>query len=248
MYLGEAFTRTGSEPSPLVNLDSLAKSYCQGPEVIHAVKDVSLVLERGDFLTVTGRSGAGKTTLLSLIGGLTAPTSGSVRVLGRSLKDLDDASISSLRASKIGFVFQFGSLIPTLTTFENVLLPGLFSQRPIATDVARRLLHQLGVGDKVESYPSQLSGGQQARVALARALANEPELLLADEPTGHLDVETEAEILTFLQGVNLNGGTTIVLVTHNPELALYGSRHLIMERGSLRESQDFLGVRRASFA
>lgn len=222
-----------------LNLISLNKHYRQGVETVRAVDQVTLPVETGDFLIITGRSGSGKTTLLSLMGGLTMPTAGTISVFGQSLADLDDAAISTLRADRIGFVFQFASLMPTLTTLDNVRLPGLFTKTPVSPEEAVRLLSWVGLADKLGSYPAQLSGGQQARVAVARALANHPDLLLADEPTGNLDVETEQEILTLFHELNKRNGSTIVLVTHNPELARYGNRHLVMESGRLNEVQPW---------
>jgi ABC-type lipoprotein export system ATPase subunit len=202
---------------------------------VRAVDQVALRVATGDFLIITGRSGSGKTTLLSLIGGLTIPTSGADNVFDKYLAELDDAAISTLRAERIGFVFQFASLIPTLTALDNVRLPGLFAKSPVSPEEAARLLSWVGLANKLANYPAQLSGGQQARVTVARALANQPDLLLADEPTGNLDVETEREILELFRELNMNDGTTVVLVTHNPELACYGNRHLIMADGRLNE-------------
>jgi ABC-type lipoprotein export system ATPase subunit len=218
---------------PVIDLNGVSKVYQQGAETVIAVDDVTLRLEKGDFLVITGRSGSGKTTLLSLIGGLTRPTSGSVRVFGDALADLEDDTLSSLRAERIGFVFQFASLIPTLTALDNVRLPGLFASRRLGQTEAAKLLSWVGLSNKAGSYPSQLSGGQQARVAMARALANRPDLLLADEPTGNLDVETEREILELMRDLNQMQGTSVVLVTHNPEMACFGDRHLIMHSGRL---------------
>jgi len=223
-----------------VHLDNVGKHYRQGADIVRAVDAVTLQVHVGDFITITGRSGSGKTTLLSLIGGLTLPTSGRVLVFGQSLPDLDDAAISTLRAQRIGFVFQFASLIPTLTALDNVRLPGLFAARPVGEAEAARLLAWVGLGDKLRRYPSQLSGGQRVRVALARALANRPELLLADEPTSNLDVDTEQEIMELFQELNQQHGTTILLVTHNPELARYGSRQLRLEGGRVSEVEQVL--------
>jgi putative ABC transport system ATP-binding protein/lipoprotein-releasing system ATP-binding protein len=236
--------RGGNGSSPVqewvVELVMVSKHYQLGSVTVKAVERATLEVSAGDFLTITGRSGSGKTTLLSLIGGLTNPTSGQVKVFGQALDDLADAAISTLRAERIGFAFQFASLIPTLTALDNVRLPGLFASRPVNLGKAAELLSWVGLADKRASYPAELSGGQQARVALARALANHPDLLLADEPTGNLDVETEWEVLSLLRELNRERGTTVVLVTHNPELARYGNRHLIMQRGELHETYDWL--------
>lgn len=223
-------------PSPLIILEEVSKLYWQGEQLVRAVEQITLEIEPGDFLVITGRSAAGKTTLLSLIGGLTTPTSGSVWVDGGNLAWLDDAGVSALRANRIGFVFQFASLIPTLTVLDNVRLPGLFAEHPQESDYAVELLRRVGLGDRLGSYPAQLSGGQQRRVAVARALVNRPVILLADEPTGDLDVETEQEIMTLFGILNAQEGMTVALVTHNPELAGYGNRHLQMMCGRLIET------------
>lgn len=222
------------ETPSAVRLESVCKHYYQATELVKAVDEVDLCVQSGEFLVITGRSGSGKTTLLSLIGGLTTPTSGSIQVFGDSLDSLDDQQLSTLRAQQIGFVFQFASLIPTLSALDNVRLPGLFAGSPLSVGDAAELLSWVGLADRTTSYPSQLSGGQQARVAVARALANHPRLLLADEPTGNLDVETEREILNLLRKMNRSRGTAVVLVTHNPDLARFGQRHLVMDSGWLR--------------
>ena len=221
---------------PVINLESVYKHYQQGSEIVRAVDDVSLQVLSGDFASITGRSGSGKTTLLSLIGGLTTPSAGQVEIFGEAVDGLDDEVLSSLRANRIGFVFQFASLIPTLTALDNVRLPGLFGAKPVDPKDATDLLVWVGLADKLHNFPAELSGGQQTRVALARALTNHPSLLLADEPTGNLDVETEAEILSLLRDLNRERGMTILLVTHNPELAQHGTRHLVMQSGKLSEN------------
>ena len=222
--------------NPLICLENVCKHYQQGNEIVRAVDDVTLQILQGDFASITGRSGSGKTTLLSLIGGLTTPSDGRVEIFGEAMNGLDDEALSSLRANRIGFVFQFASLIPTLTALDNVRLPGLFGTHPVSPKDAADLLAWVGLSDKLYNFPAELSGGQQTRVALARALTNHPSLLLADEPTGNLDVETEAEILTLLHDLNRDRGMTIILVTHNPDLAQHGTRHLVMQSGKLTEN------------
>jgi len=224
----------------IIHLEKVCKYYQQGAETVRAVDTVSLDVNAGDFVSITGRSGSGKTTLLSLIGGLTNPTSGEIDIFGAAINQLKDEAVSVLRANRIGFVFQFASLIPTLTVLDNVRLPGLFAVQNVNPAYAKELLAWVGLSEKLNSYPAELSGGQQARVSLARALANQPDLLLADEPTGNLDVETEWEILSLLRDLNLNQNTTVVLVTHNPELAKYGNRHFVMQSGQLSESYQWL--------
>lgn len=232
---GRDFIRIEGAAPAVVCLENVSKHFRQGEALVRAVDEVSLEIFPGDFLVLTGRSGSGKTTLLSLIGGLTTPTAGRVHLFGRDLARLNDVALSAMRAERLGFVFQFASLLPTLTALDNVRLPGLFASRPVTKATALELLGWVGLADKARSYPSALSGGQVARVALARALANRPALFLADEPTGNLDVDTEREIFTLLRELNRVRGVTILLVTHNPELACYGNRRLRMDCGRLEE-------------
>jgi ABC-type lipoprotein export system ATPase subunit len=222
--------------APIVELEGICKYYQQGSQVVKAVDNVNLCVAEGDFMLITGRSGSGKTTLLSLIGGLTLPTGGRQRLLGEDIGSLNDDQISRLRAERIGFVFQFSSLIPTLSVLDNVRLPCLFSSHSQnGIERATSLLHWVGLDEKKSSFPAHLSGGQQTRVALARALTNRPQLLLADEPTGNLDLETEQEVMSLLRQINEQEGTTVIMVTHNPALAPFANRHAIMERGCLTE-------------
>ena len=226
----------GKHPtSPVIELTALCKYYQQGSETVKAVDQVTLDIKKGDCIVITGRSGSGKTTLLSLIGGLTNASAGTVTLFEQPLAELDDNHLADLRGARLGFVFQFASLIPTLTAFDNVRLPGLFTGKPISSHSARERLTWVGLADKLQNYPAQLSGGQQTRVALARALAHNPELLLADEPTGSLDVDSEREIMDLLIEINRTQKTTIVMVTHNPALAAAANHHYVMESGRLTE-------------
>ncbi|CAG0993736.1 putative ABC transporter ATP-binding protein YknY [Anaerolineae bacterium] len=222
--------------APQINLRGLSKSYRQGDVQVNAVDDVDLQVRAGDFIIITGRSGIGKTTLLSLIGGIAQPTSGEICIDGVNLESLDDAALSHLRARKIGFVFQFASLIPTLNVLENIRLPSLFTGQLVDEKRTIELAHMVGLSDKLKNYPPQLSGGQRRRVAIARAFVNQPEILLADEPTGDLDVETENEILALFRSFNAQG-MTIILVTHSPNLIAYGNRAFRMEQGKLVQDQ-----------
>lgn len=224
-----------------IEIAGLSKSYAVGGLTIQAVDRVSLKIAKGDFLSIVGHSGSGKTTLLSMIGGIIRPTSGSILFNGSDISLLDDDRLSGYRNEKIGFMFQFASLLPILTARENVLLPGLFNpeQNPQKNkeNEARAVeyLHLVGLGDRVDSYPNQLSGGQQRRVAIARALINNPEVILADEPTGDLDEETEAEIMELFRRLNREKQITFILITHNLHLAEQAARRLRMSQGVLKE-------------
>ncbi|MGV1098894.1 ABC transporter ATP-binding protein [Thiovibrio sp. JS02] len=221
----------------IILCENLVKSYVADNATVPAVDNVNLVVNKGDFLVILGHSGSGKTTLLSLIGGLTSPDAGKVFVDGVENWHQADRALSVMRNSRIGFIFQFASLIPTLTVMENILLPLSFSQRPAGSRaLAEEILGQVGLADKANSYPSQLSGGQQRRIAIARAFINRPDIILADEPTGDLDEETERDILNLFRRYN-EKGITFVVVTHNGDLAASQekARILQMRQGVLTE-------------
>jgi len=219
----------------MIELKDLTKIYRQSSELsVKAVDRVNLKIRSGDFAVITGRSGSGKTTLLSMIGGLTKPTYGKVLIEGIDLWNLDDKTLSAFRNRKIGFVFQFPSLIPTLSVLENLIVPAVFSGVNLKTyRRAFTLLKLVGLAEKYHAYPHQLSAGQQRRVTIARALINKPEIVLADEPTSDLDEDTEREIMELFKQINTDA--TILLVTHNPELSVYGNRHFRMSQGKLTE-------------
>ena len=224
----------------MIEAEDISKVYHVGSSEIRALDRVSLRIPDGEFVTIVGRSGSGKTTLLSILGGLTKPTSGTTKIDGRDLWALTDAELSSVRGEEIGFVFQFSGLIPTLTCIENVALPRLFvHDGPDVPDVmsrARNLLKYVGLSERADSYPSQLSGGELKRAAVARSVLNNPSVILADEPTSDLDVDTEQELMELL--ARLNGDSkTVVIVTHNPALSVYGKRFLRMDRGRLYEEE-----------
>ena len=205
-----------------------------------AVKDVSLLVGRGEFLSIVGHSGSGKTTLLSIMGGILSPSSGTM--IYNEVTDvyaLNDDKLSEFRANAIGYIFQFASLMPVLTAKENLLLPAVFKPG-VKVDAAHEekaleYLDLVGLLDKADAYPSQLSGGQQRRVAIARALINEPDILLADEPTGDLDEDTEESVMAILHNANKEKGLSIVMVTHNTELAAATDRRFRMTAGSMQE-------------
>lgn len=222
---------------PLAELRGVSKTFHGGAGAIAAVSDVDLTLSAGEFVVCTGRSGSGKSTLLALLGTLASPTSGTVRLCGTDVATLSDAARARLRAEQLGFAFQFAGLQPTLSAFDNVRLPTLFhAPDPTAAALrARELLRRMGLGARLDAFPDELSGGEQRRVALARALLSQPRLLLADEPTGDLDVQTEAEVMELLAELHREG-LTIVMVTHNLDLTACATRHLRLEAGRVVET------------
>ncbi len=221
----------------MIEVRNATKRYRAGGQEIIAVDNVSFRCEKGEYISIIGHSGSGKTTFLSLIGGLTRPDDGDIMIDGTSILSLDDDRLSEFRNKKLNFVFQFSSLIPTLTSLENVMLPVVFSPAKINGRVVKeeaiRLLEAMGLGDKINSYPSQLSGGQQRRVAIARAFINNPEIILADEPTGDLDEETEADVIGFFKRLNEDKGITFIVVTHSTTIASEAKRVLRMHNGRL---------------
>jgi putative ABC transport system ATP-binding protein/lipoprotein-releasing system ATP-binding protein len=226
----------------MITLEKVTKIYPLGKQpAVTAVREVSLEIQRSEFAIVTGRSGSGKTTLLNLASGLTQPTSGHVRWEGVDLWSLKDRERSLLRNQKVGFVFQFPSLLPSLTVLENVTLPTIFGKNGSQAGTPERaheLLETVGLAPKLHVYPRQLSAGQQQRVVVARALFNEPEILLADEPTSDLDEKTEGEIMDLFAAIHQRTGVTIILVTHTTQLVRYGTRALRMAEGQIVEAQD----------
>lgn len=220
----------------MIEVKQLTKSYKAGGQLIHAVDSVNLQIKKGELLSIVGHSGSGKTTLLSLMGGLTKPNSGTVNIDGTNLWQIKDSKLSEFRNRKINFIYQFASLIPTLTALENVMLPSAFGKWTGQTDLkALDLLEMVGLADKTDNYPSELSGGQQRRVAIARAFINDPDIILADEPTGDLDEETEAEIFQLFNRFNRERQTTFIIVTHSSELAGKTNRQVRMDHGKLKE-------------
>lgn len=219
-------------------LERIRKSYPLGGATVVAVEEVSLSIEKGQWISIIGHSGSGKTTLLSILGGILGPTSGKLLVDGADIFGLSEVGLSRYRAEKVGYVFQFASLLPVLTARENLLLPNIFrggGNGRVDEKKAVSLLGMVGLADKANAYPTQLSGGQQRRVAIARSLMNDPEVILADEPTGDLDEETEAEVMKFFKQVNRERGITFVLVTHSTELAAGADRRFRMTHGRVEE-------------
>ena len=220
----------------MIELKNASKKYQRGAQVVHALRDVSLSIKKGEFLSVMGASGSGKSTLLNLIGGLDQPTSGEIFIDGRPLHGISDYELTLIRRRRVGFIFQFFNLLPILTAVENVSLPLLLegtSYREVKPK-AVKLLEQVGLGARTEHRPEQLSGGEMQRVAISRALISDPAVLLADEPTGNLDSQTSEEIFMLLKNLN-DRGQTIVLVTHDPRAAAYGSRIITLKDGALSD-------------
>ena len=219
--------------SPILDLRSLTKSYPNGRSTLTVVKDISFSLAAGSSCAIVGPSGSGKTTLLGLCAGLDQPSAGEVRLDGVLLGALDEDGRARVRNDLVGFVFQNFQLIPTLTALENVMVPLELRGQRRARDEAIGLLQKVGLGERLSHYPAQLSGGEQQRVALARAFINRPKILFADEPTGNLDAETGHLIIENLFALNASAGTTLVLVTHDLELAERTQRVIRLKGGSL---------------
>ncbi len=221
--------------TPLVQASELVRDFPMGAGVVHALRAISLAIPRGQLVAVVGRSGSGKTTLLNLVGGLDRPTSGSVRLDGQELAHLPESALVQLRRRRIGFVFQAFGLLPILSAAENVEVP----MRLVHTDPGERgtrvrnLLEMVGLGERAGHRPHELSGGEQQRVALARALANHPELLVADEPTGHLDSQTGRTIMRLIQSLVRNEGVTAIVATHDPVLMDLADRIVELSDGRI---------------
>ncbi|MEZ5122172.1 MAG: ABC transporter ATP-binding protein [Solirubrobacterales bacterium] len=218
---------------PAVEIQALEKVYGTGTAATHALGGVDATLAAGEFVAIMGPSGSGKSTLLHIVGALESPTAGSVRIAGRELGGLDDGELTRLRREHIGFVFQFFNLLPSLTALENVLLPALIARdtgRERRTR-ARDLLRRVGLEDRAEHLPSELSGGEQQRVSIARALLLSPELLLADEPTGNLDSRAGAQVLALIRELSRDEGHTVAMVTHDPSAAAIADRVIFLRDG-----------------
>jgi len=219
----------------IIKLENVWKTYQMGEVEVNALKGVSLDINKGDFVAITGTSGSGKSTMMNLVGALDLPTKGSIFLDGKDISKLSESSLSQIRGRKIGFIFQQFNLIPTLNALENVMLPLEFQDIPddLAREKAIGLLNLIGLGDRIWHLPSQLSGGQQQRVAIARSLANNPEMILADEPTGNLDSKTGSDVLKLLEKLWKEEGKTIVMVTHDLKLAGHAKRRIQLKDGQI---------------
>ena len=227
---------TTTTTSADISLVGVSKTYQMGNSTVHALHDVDLTIDPGQFVVILGPSGSGKTTLLNLIGAIDSPTSGTITSDGTDLVQLDEDQRAAYRRSSVGFVFQFFNLIPTLTAAENVELIAELTN----SDGAERAVEALGwvgLGDRLDHFPSQLSGGEQQRVAIARALAKQPPLLLCDEPTGELDFETGRTILALLRRLNVERGQTVLIVTHNAVIGDMADRVIRLHAGEISDDR-----------
>lgn len=217
----------------ILEVKNLSKIYGKGDTLVKAVDDVSFTVEQGEFVAIIGPSGSGKSTLLHIIGGVDTPTTGNVIVDGTDITKLKESPLSIFRRRQIGLVYQFYNLIPILTVEENLTLPLLLDGRKPNKEQIDYLVSNLGLGDRLKHLPNQLSGGQQQRVSIGRALANNPALLLADEPTGNLDSENSKEIVALLRKFNREHNQTVIMITHDERIAQFADRIIAIEDGKI---------------
>ena len=229
-----AVREKGDIQMEILQVKQIHKIYGEKENKVYALRDVSFSVEQGEFIAIVGTSGSGKSTLLNLIGGLDTPTQGKIIIRGHDIASLKRKELTIFRRRNIGFVFQDYSLMPVLNIYDNVALPVTFDRgKHVDHGYIRELLHELGLWEKRKRYPNELSGGQQQRVALARALANKPALILADEPTGNLDSKTSDDVIGLLKMTSQEFDQTIVMITHNPEIAAMADRVIRIEDGRI---------------
>ena len=228
------------EKEPVLQVEKVTREFKLGKVVVQALKSVSFTVYKGQFVSIMGKSGSGKTTLLNILGTLDSPTSGEVLIAGKPISKMNDRERTEIRRSKLGFVFQNYNLIPVLSAVENVELP-LFNS-PLSKDERRRkalaMLKIVGLDDRANHKPEELSGGQSQRVSIARALVSDPAIVLADEPTGALDTKTGNTILSLFKDLNENRGYTIVMVTHDEEISEHASRQIVLQDGQIISDQQ----------
>lgn len=232
---------------PLIKIRDIGRKYVIGAETIHALKSVSLDIEKGEFVALMGPSGSGKSTLMNILGCLDTPTRGEYVLNGINVSDMTEDELASVRNKEIGFVFQTFNLLPRSTALDNVALPLVYAGlgKKKRDDQARHALESVGLGNRVEHKPNELSGGQRQRVAVARALINNPSIILADEPTGNLDTKTSVEIMGLLEEIH-SRGNTIILVTHEEDIALHAHRIVRMRDGLIEDDHRNTDVKRVS--
>ncbi|MCL2444837.1 ABC transporter ATP-binding protein [Candidatus Saccharibacteria bacterium] len=219
---------------PILKTKNLTKSYKTKKGIVHAVTDVNLSVEKGEFVAIMGQSGSGKSTLIQLMGGLDTPTSGEILVDEIDITKLKDNQLSKFRGKKFGFVFQTFYLQPFLTVAQNISLPSMFTNsQNLSLDRTRKLASILKIEDKLDSYPSEISGGQTQRVAILRSLYNNPAIIFADEPTGNLDETNSIAVLKMLKSINQKLGTTIIMVTHDSRVKQYATRTITLQEGKI---------------
>lgn len=217
----------------ILQTENLTKIYGDGENAVHALRGINLTVEKGEFTAIVGTSGSGKSTLLHMLGGLDRPTTGKVMVDGKDIFSLSEEQLTIFRRRKIGFVFQSYNLVPVLNLYENIVLPLELDGKKIDRRYIDQIAETLGLKDRLEALPNQLSGGQQQRVAIARALAGTPSIILADEPTGNLDSKTSQDVLSLLKVTSEKFGQTIVMITHNEEIAQMADRIIHIEDGCI---------------
>jgi putative ABC transport system ATP-binding protein len=231
-----------SPETKIIQAQNLSYEFISHDNHIQVLRDLNLSIFKGEQVAIIGSSGSGKSTLLSLLAGLDIPTSGNVRIQDNAFSSLDEDGRAAVRASSMGFVFQSFQLLPSLTALENVMLPLQLKSQPNAIEHSLEALNKVGLSARVQHYPKQLSGGEQQRVAIARAFATQPAILFADEPTGNLDKATGQVIIELLFKMNVEAGTTLVLVTHDGDLASRCQRQLKLDNGVLTELADLVAV------
>ena len=217
----------------ILKTKDLKKIYGSGENEVHALDGVSISVEEGEFVAIVGTSGSGKSTLLNMLGGLDRPTSGSVVVRGKELMQMKDEQLTIFRRRNVGFVFQNYNLLPILNVYENIVYPIEIDGSKVDKEFVRQIIHNLGLERKLKNMPNNLSGGQQQRVAIARALATKPAIILADEPTGNLDSKTSMDVILLMQSISREFNQTILMITHNEEIAQMADRIIRIEDGKV---------------
>lgn len=231
----------------IIEVDRLSRTFSIGELTVKALRDVSLEIARGDFVAIMGPSGSGKSTLMNILGCLDKPSSGTYRLDGIAVEDMDRDQLAEIRNREIGFVFQQFNLLARTSAIENVELPLLYTNEPVSDPQTRAMqaLAAVGLAERADHHPNQLSGGQQQRVAIARALVNNPQIILADEPTGALDTRTSIEIMAIFQRLNREQGITTILVTHEPDIALYANRNIYFRDGRIVRDEKVAAPKQA---